>query len=700
MRIILICIFGFLMKKLSAMSLALYAFGAYAAETTLPEVQVRPRGAHQTAAGAAAALDAIQLRSAHVTSTTEALRKLPGVHVRDEEGFGIRPNIGVRGLNPTRSTKVLLLEDGAPASFAPYGDNASYYHAPIERYERIEVLTGVEMLRFGPQSVGAVINYLTPNPSEQPRAYAHFSGGSSGFLHGQTRFAGGGFLLDLSQKQGDGARENTQLKQQDVNAKWQGQLGETQSVSLKASHLREDSQVGYTGITDTEFAAFGARYNPFANDFFDIQRSGLQLGHRIDISDAMHVETSVYASSFDRDWWRQSSTTTDTQCGTSFRDARLAGRAVNPDQCASVQGRLRAYDTRGLESRLFLDTTIGQTELGLRIHREAQDRQQVNGLSALARTGTLSENNERFARAKSAFIGQRLRFDALSMFPIVRFESADFKRINRLNGRVGSDSFSQVLPGIGLNYALAEGELFFGAHRGFSPPRVEDLIDGLGGSVDVGVDESRQFELGYRNVFSNGAQIAATVFRSDFRNQIAVGSIAGGGVPLAEGQALYQGLELSGTRFFDLEHSRWYVESALTWLPDANQRSAFRAVSNQTAIAGSASGLRMPYAPKHLGTLRLGWMVGEFELATEASHIGAQFADFANLTAPTGNGQFGRIGGSTQFHANLNWRPEGQAFEVFIAVKNLTDKLYVADRTRGLLFGQDRRVQIGVSAQF
>ncbi len=102
-------------------------------------------------------LDQAELESARVLSVAEALRKVPGVVVRDEEGFGLRPNIGIRGLNPTRSTKVLLLEDGLPFAFAPYGDNASYFHPPIERYERIEVLKGTGMLRFGPQTIGGVV---------------------------------------------------------------------------------------------------------------------------------------------------------------------------------------------------------------------------------------------------------------------------------------------------------------------------------------------------------------------------------------------------------------------------------------------------------------------------------------------------------------------------------------------------------------
>ena len=84
-------------------------------------------------------IDSQTLENSRVYNFSEVLRKVPGVNVRDEEGFGLRPNIGIRGTNPTRSTKVLLLEDGLPLSYATYGDNASYYHPPVERYESIEV---------------------------------------------------------------------------------------------------------------------------------------------------------------------------------------------------------------------------------------------------------------------------------------------------------------------------------------------------------------------------------------------------------------------------------------------------------------------------------------------------------------------------------------------------------------------------------
>ena len=161
-------------------------------------------------------IDARALENARVFNFSEALRKFSGVNVRDEEGFGLRPNIGIRGTNPTRSTKVLLLEDGLPLSYAPYGDNASYYHPPVERYESIEVLKGSGQIAYGPQTIAGVINYITPNPSEKPIFNLKIEGGNRGFFNGGAGFGGTfgkfGLITNFTRKQGDGARENTNFK--------------------------------------------------------------------------------------------------------------------------------------------------------------------------------------------------------------------------------------------------------------------------------------------------------------------------------------------------------------------------------------------------------------------------------------------------------------------------------------------------------
>src|SRR5687768_3246813 len=195
--------------------------------------------------GAVDVIDKRTLESSRVLSSSEALRKVSGLNVRDEEGFGLRPNIGIRGLNPTRSTKVLLLEDGLPLAYAPYGDNASYYHPPVERFERIEVLKGSGQVLFGPQTIGGVINYITPRPADELAGAISLHGGNRGYgeLHAQigdtldsTRYSVG-----LTRKATDGVRDNMHFTVSDLNLKVVHDFDEKHALTVRASYYDENS---------------------------------------------------------------------------------------------------------------------------------------------------------------------------------------------------------------------------------------------------------------------------------------------------------------------------------------------------------------------------------------------------------------------------------------------------------------------------
>lgn len=660
------------------------------------------------AAGSGAIIDAQALDRMRPLTINEVLRQVPGIVMRDEEGLGLRPNIGLRGLNPTRSTKVLLLEDGLPAAYAPYGDNASYYHPPVDRFTRIEVLKGVGMLRFGPQTIGGVINYITPRPTQDFSGFAALTVGDRDYFNGHVRLSGNGLLFDAVQKQGDGARDTLALAQSDANFKYVASFAGNQHLTVRANYLSEDSQVGYSGLTEAEYRNFGPRYGFDQNANFDISRYGGSLTHQLDFSDQAMLSTSVYSFRFERDWWRQSSTTTDTQCGNGFRDARLRGERVDFDACNSAQGRLRTYHMSGIEPRLTLNWAgfgaPSEFEVGLRLHDEKQERQQLNGTAPRARSGTLAEDNLRDTRARAGFVRNTFRLGALQIEPIVRVESIDFARTNRLNNRSGEESLTVWIPGVGLNYALPRSDLslFAGAHRGFAPPRVEDLIDNSGVAVDVGAEDSRNLEFGLRGQITPDLSIEAALFSNHFLRQIAVGSVAGGNTPLAKGETLYQGAEFlaqfSRIGWFGAGNS--YLNVALTLLPVARQESPLRAVVGGAPLLGSEAGKRLPYAPKSTLTVRAGHTLGAWDGSIEGVYVGRQFGDFANRTSLDASGQFGEIPAYTIANATLNFVPNGQPFSLFVTAKNLFDKRYVVDRTRGIQVGPPRSMQLGVRYEF
>ncbi|HZO11794.1 MAG TPA: TonB-dependent receptor plug domain-containing protein, partial [Polyangiaceae bacterium] len=89
------------------------------------------------------------------------LQRVPGVYVRGEDGYGLRPNIGMRGAISDRSKKITLMEDGVLLGPAPYSAPAAYYFPLSTRMTAVEVYKGPSAIRYGPQTIGGAINFVS-----------------------------------------------------------------------------------------------------------------------------------------------------------------------------------------------------------------------------------------------------------------------------------------------------------------------------------------------------------------------------------------------------------------------------------------------------------------------------------------------------------------------------------------------------------
>jgi Fe(3+) dicitrate transport protein len=656
--------------------------------------------------GATTLLDRETLESSRSFSTSEVLRKAAGVTVRDEEGLGLRPNIGIRGLNPTRSSKVLLLEDGLPLTYAPYGDNASYYHPPIERFDAIEVLKGSGQIAYGPSTISGVINYLTPAPPSEPEITMRLIGGTRDYMNAHLT-AGGtwgktGLIVDLMRKHSDGSRDNLTSDLSDVNAKIVHTFSPDQSLTFRANWYGEDSNVTYSGLRQSEFEQ-NPRQNPFRNDFFYGDRYGMSVAHRMRLSGDAILTTSVYGAKFKRHWWRQSSNS--AQRPNDSADPACGGMANLNSTCGN-EGRLRQFTTFGIEPRLRWARTLfglrSDLQLGARAHFEDQERLQVNGDSPTARSGRTIENNARDNRAFSAFVQDSLTFGRWSVTPGVRVEHVTFERRNRLAaGASGKTTLTQLVPGLGVSWLYEDTTLFAGLHRGFAPPRTEDIISNTGGVVDLDAELSWNSEVGVRSLIRPGLNVAATLFRMDYENQIVAASVAGGvGATLTNGgETSHEGLELEAradsSPLFNTTHNV-YVTLAHTNLWRAE--FAGDRLSNIPGFTSvSVSGNRLPYAPRHTITAGAGYMrPSGLELFVEAVHVDSQFGDDLNSVAPSADGQRGLLPAHTVWNATANYDVPQWSSTFFVSVKNAFDELYIADRARGILPGPPRLLQAGV----
>ena len=360
-----------------------------------------------------------------------------------------------------------------------------------------------------------------------------------------------------------------------------------------------------------------------------------------------------------------------------------------------MQGRLRRYEFHGIESRLRRVNALGELTLGAKWHIEEQLRRQVNGDAPTARTGRMVEHNLRDTDAIALFVTQRFDLGRFTITPILRHERIDAERADRLTGLGGATRVSETLPGVGVTWRI-DGTLttFAGVHEGFAPPRVEDLIAGSGTATEVDAESSTNFEIGLRGEPLDGVRFQLAYFRNDYQNLIAVGSVAGGGTPLSQGEALFAGIEASSS--IDLPGGV-FGNVALTWVDRAEQTTAFRNVANG-ALVGVA-GNRQPYAPEFTATLAFGYARGPFSAQFDVQHVSEQFADFANTVAGSADGQRGLIDAHTLLGATVNYTHD-ERWQGFVTVKNLTDRRYVVDRTRGIQLGMPRLLQAGVRVSF
>jgi len=705
------------MRRLLLASSALLAFAAAPAwadeapadaeVAEVSEIVVVGQSRLDEIAGAATVLRDEDYERSQPFSVDDVLRRVPGLYPRGEEGLALRPNIGFRGLNPTRSTEVLLLEDGVPLAYAPYGDNASYYHPPFERFSGVEVLKGSGQIAFGPHTVGGVVNYLTPTPPEDFGGRVITRVGERGnrefVLQAGDTVGGTGLFGSFAARDSDGIRANHSLSYRDLFVKAVRPLGDDQEVSVKASAWHEDSQVSYSGLTAAEFAAdpYG---NPFPNDRFETIHYAASVSHGWQVNDDLKLTTVLYGASFDRNWWRQASNS--SQRPNDASDPACGGMANLSTTCGN-EGRMRQYYSFGLDSRAEQDwsagTLRGRLTGGVRVHHENQERLQFNGDTPFARSpgtgvnGGVKERNVRQATALSGFVQHALMFGDFTLTTGARVESIDYERSNKLaGGGRGKESVDAVIPGVGLAWSPDERlTLFVGAFEGFSPPRVEDVIANTGGTIDLEAEESLNLEAGLRARPRDGFTFEASAFRMDFDNQIVPGTVAGGVLTNA-GPTLNEGVEaaarFSSKEAFDTVID-WYVDGTLTWVGTAE----YKADRGTALIKGN----RLPYAPEWFGRASVGFEApGGWQAEIEAVHTGEMFADDLNTVAETANGQKGIIPAVTVFNLAASWRVPSTGVKLTAAVRNLEDEVYIVDRARGILPGEPRTALVGIELAF
>lgn len=681
---------------------ALTSAGALAAESpearpleTLPTILVIGDDAEDLVRqpGAVSIVTREQLRLRQPRSTEEALRAVPGVAIKAEEETAIVGNIGIRGLS-SADYKTLILEDGVPVAPGLFVGNGRYYNPRIQRMEGIEVLRGAGSLRYGPSTIGGVINYITRQPEDgvelgvragsfQTREYSLQAGGSS--QSGDATF--GAFVTHADS---DGFMDKG-YAMTDVMLKAGLAIGDNQRVGLKFSHYDNDANISYRGLFLNEYWS-GADHNPAPDDWFLTGRRSLDLNHEWTLGERARLNTVAFASETYRDYWRHA---------TNNAASTAAGRWVYAD---TLNGNNRRFSRVGFDSRLSLDHDAfrfaSESEIGLRYMTERMHDETVAATRATPRTGTL--NRDVIDSADSwALYGQN-RFILSDRLAITAGLRAEFytqrrhdRRLTAAQGNRARSTNTELMPGAGITWTFPSSlQAFANVYKAFSPALNGDALNGLEDQA-LQAERSLNVEAGLRGGDEN-LNYELTAFRMDFDNQIIPANSASQFQVTNGGKTLHQGFEAGASAAMP---GGFRLSGNFTWIPTAEFNGER---FSSTGTLTTPDGNRLPYTPEWIANLSLEYTWAAFRGAVSLHHTGAQYTDVLNTTtlAESTSGFFtGRLGSHVLADLSLTYDFSDQ-LELGATVKNLTDKRYIASLRQGVYVGPERSFDVGVRYRF
>lgn len=523
---------------------SLSASAIFAEETTDPQTSAELDTVYITGGedeirqlpGSATLIDAEALETFEYTDIHRILNAVPGVNLQEEDGYGLRPNIGLRGTSPERSKKVTLMEDGVLSGPAPYSAAAAYYFPNVSRMSAVEVFKGPATTQYGPSTIGGAINLVS-------RPIPYSAEGELDVQYGQYNFqrynahygeqvGDFGYLIEGLNVSTDGFKEidaqsnaGTGFERNDVNLKtsWQSLGDVSQLFQLKLGYADEKSDETYLGLTRDDLdAKSNRRYAASQLDNMEWDHQQVQLSHTLELDSGLAIHSDVYYNTYQRDWFKLNSFNTNT---TSIQNVlKNPNEGNNPDFYKVLTGERssgteaeqlkignngREYISKGIQTRgnfaLELAGLEHSLEMGLRYHEDQVERHHTEQLYDMQQGGTLvaqgviysTSRNKSEAKALALYVKDEIRMDETTLTLGVRSEqiSGAETTYNNANGRFESKVKSDeavILPGIGIYSQLNPSiGLLAGVHKGFSatPPGQEG---------DLEPEQSINYEMGVR----------------------------------------------------------------------------------------------------------------------------------------------------------------------------------------------------------
>lgn len=681
--------------------------------------------------GSAHVIDAEELASLHQSDILRVLRTVPGVYLQEEEGFGLRPNIGIRGSGLDRSARIALLEDGVLIAPAPYAASSAYYFPTQRRMSGVEVLKGPAAVAVGPRTTGGALNMLSTPVPDTMELNLDVRAGDYNTL--DTHFNVGdrgenvSWLFETVQAESHGFKDidgpvggDTGYDLKDYIAKLQFDTDSTakvrQSLRFKFGYTDQTSDETYLGLTDADFAQNpNRRYAASASDKFQSEHEQYQVTYVIDTGGVWRGEVTAYHNDFYRNWYKLQSVAGESASAV-LRDpdtyaveyGYLTG-LTSADDAIQIRANNRNYFSNGIQSEIQWDLGFGDTDVqintGLRVHEDEEDRFQhqdgyrmEDGTLVLTTAAPGGSNTNRVSNAEvlSLYIDTEMRAGNWIFTPGIRYEDIDMTRLDfatddptRQQGptRVRRNSAQVLIPGMGALYRLSEEwRLLAGVHKGYNPPAP-------GSSADE--ESSINFEAGTR-YDSDLLSVEGIYFINDYDNLVGtVTDSTGGGGQIGDqydgGEVEVAGLELSISSSPAFGGVEMPLSLRYTWTTKAEFKTGFE--SSFGPWGDVQAGDEMPYIPEH----QLRAMLG---LAADKWHVNVAANFTSKVRTKAGQGTFDpqdTIDSHAVWDLVASWNFDSH-LSTYIKVDNLLDETYIAARRpSGVRPGLPRTAYFGIT---
>jgi len=666
--------------------------------------------------GSATFISEQELEKFEYTDISRVLSSVPGVYVQDEDGYGLRPNIGMRGTGTGRNEKISVMEDGVLAAPAPYAAPAAYYFPTTGRMESIEVLKGAASVKYGPRTTGGVLNLVSRSlPTEGSKGLLNAELGSDGFYKGHAYFGkkknNAAGLVEVFTYGADGFKDlpvgsdNTGFEKNDILLKFGFDFGANQAhnLEMKVKYSDERSDETYMGLTQADYEESPyRRYAASQKDEMNTQHNAYQLNYAYRFGDGYEFLASAYLNDFHRNWYKASKVGESNLEQYSDFEANPTAEGI---ENIGVKANNRNYQAKGIQSELHIPAGNHYLTVGVRYHEDEMDRFQWEDkytlnqdLSmTLTEQGAPGSNSNRFdsAEATTIFLQDEWTLDALVINAGLRYEDITISRVewaktdpNRENGYtkdISNDS-EIFVPSLGATYTLNENlTLLAGIQQGYAPAAP--------GNADQEEEESVNIELGGRYDFAgfNGEVI---YFNSDYSNMHGNCTAAVGcnddniGDQYNYGEVSVQGFEASAGKVFTTDAAAFPVRLTYTYT-DSEFENDF-----DSGLWGSVQkGDAMPYVPENQVALSFGAEFSSLVFDTQMRYVSDAHADLTPA-------------GLNAIDSRVVWDLAAKYLiddnqKVYLTVDNLFDKTYIANRANGgIQPGKPRTLQLGYSYAF